>query len=39
MSDLEVLIENGVATLVMNRPQARNALSIDMRKQLAEKLH
>ena len=39
MSDLEVLIENGVATLVMNRPEARNALSMDMRKQLAEKLH
>ena len=34
--DLEVLIENGVATLVMNRPEARNALSMNMRKQLAE---
>ena len=39
MSDLEVLIESGVATLVMNRPEARNALSMDMRKQLADKLH
>ena len=39
MSDLEVSIKNGVANLIMNRPEARNALSMDMRKQLAEKLH
>ena len=39
MSDLEVTIENGIATFMMNRPDARNALSMDMRKQLAEALH
>ena len=39
MSDLEVLIENGVATLTMNRPDARNALSMDMRKLLCQALH
>lgn len=35
MSD-HLLVEkkNGIATLVMNRPEARNALSIDMRQQL-----
>ena len=39
MSDLELLIENGVATLTMNRPDARNALSMDMRKLLCQALH
>ena len=39
MSDLEVTTENGIATFIMNRPDARNALSMDMRKQLAEALH
>jgi len=39
MSDLEVTIKNGIATLTMNRPDARNALSMEMRKQLTEALH
>ena len=39
MSDLEMCTENGVATLTMNRPDSRNALSRDMRKLLCEALH
>ncbi|MEX0963669.1 MAG: enoyl-CoA hydratase [Pseudohongiellaceae bacterium] len=39
MSHLEVSIDDGIATLTMNRPQARNALSMDMRSQLCEALH
>ena len=39
MSHLEVSIENGIATLTMNRPEARNALSMEMRSQLADVLH
>ncbi|MDG2141667.1 MAG: enoyl-CoA hydratase [Gammaproteobacteria bacterium] len=39
MSDLEVTNKDGIATLTMNRPEARNALSMEMRKQLSEALH
>ena len=39
MSDLELCTENGVAILTMNRPDARNALSMDMRKLLCDALH
>ena len=39
MTDLEMCTENGVATLTMNRPDSRNALSMDMRKLLCEALH
>lgn len=39
MSHLEVSQENGVATLVMNRPEARNALSMEMRTELCDALH
>jgi 2-(1,2-epoxy-1,2-dihydrophenyl)acetyl-CoA isomerase len=39
MADLEVQYQDGVATLVMNRPEARNALSMDMRAALADVLH
>lgn len=39
MSDLDVSITNGIATLTMNRPEARNALSNEMRSQLADALH
>ncbi len=39
MSHLEVSIRNGIATLTMNRPEARNALSMEMRTQLCEALH
>lgn len=39
MADLEFSVENGVGTLVMNRPDARNALSMEMRAALSDKLH
>ena len=39
MADLDLSIEDGVATLTMNRPQARNALSMDMRAQMYEAFH
>ncbi|MFN3165178.1 MAG: enoyl-CoA hydratase, partial [Pseudohongiellaceae bacterium] len=39
MADLEVSHDDGVTTLTMNRPKARNALSMEMRAQLAEVLH
>lgn len=39
MADLEVQYQDGIATLVMNRPEARNALSKDMRAALADVLH
>ena len=39
MAHLELDITDGVATLTMNRPEARNALSMEMRAQLIEVLH
>ena len=39
MSHLEVSINDGIATLTMNRPEARNALSMDMRSELCIALH
>ena len=39
MADLEVSYEDGIATLTMNRPKARNALSMEMRSALADVLH
>lgn len=39
MSHLEVSINKGIATLAMNRPEARNALSMEMRAQLCDALH
>ncbi len=39
MSHLEVSHNNGITTLTMNRPEARNALSMEMRTQLADVLH
>ena len=39
MSHLEVSINGGIATLTMNRPEARNALSMDMRSELCTTLH
>lgn len=39
MSHLEVSINDGIATLTMNRPDARNALSMEMRSQLCDALH
>jgi 2-(1,2-epoxy-1,2-dihydrophenyl)acetyl-CoA isomerase len=39
MSHLEVSVSDGIATLTMNRPEARNALSMEMRSQLCTALH
>jgi 2-(1,2-epoxy-1,2-dihydrophenyl)acetyl-CoA isomerase len=39
MADLEISQEGGIVTLTMNRPEARNALSNEMRAQLANSLH
>jgi 2-(1,2-epoxy-1,2-dihydrophenyl)acetyl-CoA isomerase len=39
MSHLEVTMRDGIATLTMNRPDARNALSMEMRKELSDALH
>lgn len=39
MADLDIKIENSIATLTMNRPEARNALSDEMRSMLSETLH
>ena len=39
MTDLEVRIDRGIATLTMNRPKVRNALSMEMRQLLDQTLH
>jgi 2-(1,2-epoxy-1,2-dihydrophenyl)acetyl-CoA isomerase len=39
MSDLELSTTDGIATLTMNRPEARNALSMEMRAMLSDALH
>lgn len=39
MADLEVEIKDSIATLTMNRPEARNALSNEMRSMLTDSLH
>ena len=39
MSHLEVSINDSIATLTMNRPEARNALSMEMRSELCDALH
>ena len=39
MTDLEVRIDGGIATLTMNRPTVRNALSMEMRQLLDQTLH
>ena len=39
MADLEVKKDGAVATLTMNRPAVRNALSMDMRAELDAALH
>lgn len=39
MADLEVSSSAGVATLTMNRPESRNALSMEMRSSLSDVLH
>lgn len=37
-TDLLFDVKDGIATLTMNRPEARNALSMDMRKAMRERL-
>ncbi len=39
MADLELTIDGAVATLTMNRPAARNALSMEMRSLMDEAFH
>ena len=39
MADLEMKIDGGVATMTMNRPEARNALSMEMRSLMDEMFH
>ena len=39
MADLEMTVDGSIATLTMNRPEARNALSMEMRTQLDEAFH
>ena len=39
MADVEVSLKDGVATLTMNRPEMRNALSDEMRTMLREAFH
>lgn len=39
MADLELSIKDGIATLTMNRPEARNALSMEMRSMMRDVLH
>ena len=39
MPHLDFSNENGIATLTMNRPDARNALSMEMRMELNDALH
>ena len=39
MADLEMKKNGAIATLTMNRPAVRNALSMDMRAELDEALH
>lgn len=39
MADLELSIKDSIATLTMNRPEARNALSMEMRATMRDVLH
>ena len=39
MADLEMTQQDSIVTLTMNRPEARNALSMEMRSQLNDALH
>ncbi|MEC9347635.1 MAG: enoyl-CoA hydratase-related protein [Pseudomonadota bacterium] len=39
MADLEVSIDGGIATVTMNRPDARNALSMEMRAMMSDAFH
>ncbi len=39
MADVEIIREGSIVTLVANRPEARNALSMEMRSMLCDALH
>ena len=39
MADLEMKVDGGIATMTMNRPEARNALSMEMRSLMDELFH
>ena len=39
MTDLELTHQDGIATMIFNRPESRNALSMEMRSMLCDALH
>lgn len=39
MADLELTHQDGITTMIFNRPEARNALSMEMRSMLSDALH
>jgi 2-(1,2-epoxy-1,2-dihydrophenyl)acetyl-CoA isomerase len=39
MADCEMTVDGGVATMTMNRPEARNALSMEMRSEMDRLFH
>lgn len=39
MADLEMTVDGGIATMTMNRPEARNAISMDMRAEMDRCFH
>jgi 2-(1,2-epoxy-1,2-dihydrophenyl)acetyl-CoA isomerase len=39
MADCEMTIDGGIATMTMNRPEARNALSMEMRSEMDRLFH
>lgn len=39
MADLELTHQDGITTMIFNRPEARNALSIEMRSMLCDAMH
>ena len=39
MADLEIIRDGSIATLVANRPEARNALSMEMRSMMNDAFH
>ena len=39
MADCEMTIDSGIATMTMNRPEARNALSMEMRSEMDRLFH
>ena len=39
MADCEMTVDGGIATMTMNRPEARNALSMEMRGEMDRLFH